>query len=238
MLVSEIFRSLQGECLLQGAPTTFIRFAGCPLACSYCDTRYAHGHENSIELSPSAVIDRVRQFDRKPRHICLTGGEPLIQPKSELIALFKLLLDLYPNRLTPTGQMYLSIETGGSQAVDWLTHGSLRKDINLVIDYKLGSSGMSRNMAIKNYHHLGVNDVLKFVCGNIDDALEATSVLQTLSYVHTCNPIVYFHALGGEANVWLADFLLDKFPQDHWHRFNIRMGIQLHKLLWGNKRSK
>jgi len=104
-----------------------------------------------------------------------------------------------------------------------------------VVDYKLASSGMSQNMIISNYHKLRPTDVLKFVCGNIDDALESVRVLHNLSHIHTCKPIVYYHTIGGEPTQWMAKFILDR-PDNIWQRFEVRMGVQLHRLLWGNAR--
>jgi 7-carboxy-7-deazaguanine synthase len=85
--IIEIFPSLQGEGLRQGEPTIFVRFAGCNLECSFCDTRYAWrgGRDYSAEQAMDK-INRIR--NRFPaRWVCLTGGEPLLHDLRPLVSL-------------------------------------------------------------------------------------------------------------------------------------------------------
>ena len=77
MFVAETFTSIQGEGLLAGMPSHFIRTSGCNLRCRWCDTPYAswepEGEERKVpELVDEAVASGVR-------HVVVTGGEPLIQ---------------------------------------------------------------------------------------------------------------------------------------------------------------
>ncbi|HZL96107.1 MAG TPA: radical SAM protein, partial [Vicinamibacterales bacterium] len=75
--VTEVFHSLQGEASFSGLPTVFIRLTGCPLRCRYCDTAYAfHGGEwrNIPEL-----VAQAGSFGTP--YVCVTGGEPLAQPR-------------------------------------------------------------------------------------------------------------------------------------------------------------
>jgi 7-carboxy-7-deazaguanine synthase len=78
--VSEIFASRQGEGLTVGEPQIFVRFAGCNLNCTYCDTRYARKKSAGERVSVAEVIARVDAL-RKGRHrtVSVTGGEPLMQ---------------------------------------------------------------------------------------------------------------------------------------------------------------
>jgi 7-carboxy-7-deazaguanine synthase len=76
MRISEIFYSLQGEGMLTGVPSVFIRTSGCNLRCSWCDTKYASWTPESGEMSLSSILEKVYEF---PSHHCvLTGGEPTI----------------------------------------------------------------------------------------------------------------------------------------------------------------
>lgn len=75
MKVIEIFTSLQGEGVLMGTPTTFVRFEGCNLDCQWCDTKYAR--EGGREMTPHQVLDEVEE--RNVPFVCLTGGEPMLQ---------------------------------------------------------------------------------------------------------------------------------------------------------------
>lgn len=83
--IIEIFASLQGEGLRQGEPTIFIRFSGCNLKCSFCDTRYAwQGGRDLTALQSLKEIQRLRS--RYPADwVCLTGGEPLLQDISGIV---------------------------------------------------------------------------------------------------------------------------------------------------------
>lgn len=76
MKVSEIFYSLQGEGFLAGVPSVFVRFAGCPLRCRWCDTKYAWAKEAGRQYSPAEVIEQVQQWPS--RFVVVTGGEPMI----------------------------------------------------------------------------------------------------------------------------------------------------------------
>jgi 7-carboxy-7-deazaguanine synthase len=87
--ITEIFSSIQGEGLRQGEPTLFIRFSGCNLKCSFCDTKYAwkEGHPYSV----ARVLDEIKKKKQTypAQWICLTGGEPLGQDIAELVRKLK-----------------------------------------------------------------------------------------------------------------------------------------------------
>jgi 7-carboxy-7-deazaguanine synthase len=76
MRISEIFHSIQGEGLLAGVPSVFIRTSGCNLRCRWCDTPYASWNPEGEEMTLGAVMERVRGYDC--RHAVLTGGEPMV----------------------------------------------------------------------------------------------------------------------------------------------------------------
>jgi 7-carboxy-7-deazaguanine synthase len=77
MLVSEIFYSIQGEGILTGVPSIFIRTSGCNLRCRWCDTPYASWEPEGDDLSPAEIITRISQWP-SARHVVLTGGEPMV----------------------------------------------------------------------------------------------------------------------------------------------------------------
>lgn len=76
--VIEIFHSVQGEGKLAGVPSVFIRLAGCPLRCPWCDTQYAWDPAKADHLTVDDVIKKIAPFPA--RHAVITGGEPLIHP--------------------------------------------------------------------------------------------------------------------------------------------------------------
>ena len=76
MRISEIFHSIQGEGLLLGVPSVFVRTSGCNLRCRWCDTPYASWNPEGQEMSLEEILRRIRSYDC--RHVVLTGGEPMV----------------------------------------------------------------------------------------------------------------------------------------------------------------
>lgn len=106
--INEIFYSIQGEGFWTGTPMIFIRFSGCNLECSYCDTN----HWSYTEYDIRKIL---LEIDRYPSaRICLTGGEPTLQNLEPLIeALHK-------------NHYLVHIETNGTNRInhldfDWVT---------------------------------------------------------------------------------------------------------------------
>lgn len=99
----EIFESLQGEGRNAGRPCVFIRFAGCNLACPWCDTPVA----TRFELTLADLLAEVRSF--RTKSVILTGGEPtLVAEMPELIAALK------------ADGCWIAVETNGTDEPDWL----------------------------------------------------------------------------------------------------------------------
>ena len=78
MLISELFYSVQGEGILTGVPSVFVRTSGCNLRCRWCDTPYASWKPEGRQMSPEEIISVVQTHPAK--HVVLTGGEPMIAP--------------------------------------------------------------------------------------------------------------------------------------------------------------
>jgi 7-carboxy-7-deazaguanine synthase len=76
MRVAEVFRSIQGEGLLTGTPSVFVRASGCNLRCSFCDTPYASWEPEGVDWPIEAIVARVVELQE--RHVVLTGGEPML----------------------------------------------------------------------------------------------------------------------------------------------------------------
>src|SRR5205814_4340334 len=81
MQIAEIFYSIQGEGILAGVPSAFVRTSGCNLRCWFCDTPYTSWNPEGEELAVAAIVDRVSLFPTQ--HVVLTGGEPLLAPQLE-----------------------------------------------------------------------------------------------------------------------------------------------------------
>ena len=76
MRIAEIYRSIQGEGLLTGTESVFVRASGCNLRCWYCDTPFTSWTPEGDDLSVDEVTSRVLDLDC--RHVVLTGGEPML----------------------------------------------------------------------------------------------------------------------------------------------------------------
>ena len=78
MRIAEIFHSIQGEGLLAGVPSIFIRTSGCNLRCHWCDTPYASWKPEGPEMSIEEILKKISGWNCN--HIVLTGGEPMVAP--------------------------------------------------------------------------------------------------------------------------------------------------------------
>lgn len=106
MLISEIFYSLQGEGVLTGVPSVFVRTSGCNLRCSWCDTPYASWNPEGKQRSIAQLIAAVETFPAA-RHVVLTGGEPMIAKDIRGLA----------TAIKATGR-HITIETAATVAPD------------------------------------------------------------------------------------------------------------------------
>lgn len=100
MVINEIFYSLQGEGFLAGVPSVFVRLAGCPLRCRWCDTKYAWEQTAGTIYSIAKIVEIVQKWPRQ--FVVITGGEPMIN--SELPQLVQ--------ALKANGK-HITIETAG-----------------------------------------------------------------------------------------------------------------------------
>jgi len=106
MRINEIFYSLQGEGTLAGVPSVFVRLAGCPLRCRWCDTKYAWKTRAGFHRGVAKIIRDVQQWDCK--YVVITGGEPMLKTNLSADSEFVELL----SRLKACGK-HITIETAG-----------------------------------------------------------------------------------------------------------------------------
>jgi 7-carboxy-7-deazaguanine synthase len=156
MIVSEIFRSLQGEGKSQGRPCTFIRLTGCNLRCAWCDTSYAQ--QDGEEMSITEVLDRV--WLQNGKQICITGGEPLLQREGVLELLKKFSLHGYT----------VEIETNGTR-----DFREMQPYATICMDVKCPSSGERSDLTLLPF--ITPHDCVKFVVADEDDLLYARAVM-------------------------------------------------------------
>lgn len=205
MVVSEIFKSIQGESTYAGLPCVFVRLTGCNLRCHWCDTAYAfYGGQ---KMKKEDVFARVCELGG--RLVEFTGGEPLLQ--EEIYPLSEKLLD--------QGYRVL-IETSGERFI-----GRLRPEIVKIVDVKCPGSGESEKFCLENLQALNRNDQIKFVILDEKDYRYAHRFLQTHN-LHNCVDEVIFSPVFGQMSPrQLAEWVLRDNLQ-------VRVGLQIHKFIW------
>lgn len=205
--ITEIFCSLQGEGRDAGALSTFVRLTGCPLRCRYCDTPYAfHG---GAWQSIDDVLIRCEEY--KAAHVCVTGGEPLAQPNARRLV----------KELCDHGYR-VSVETSGALDIQPVDTRASR-----VVDIKTPDSGENHRNLDANIGLLTDNDQLKFVLCSREDYEWARNKLAGLSLPGGCH--VWFSPAAGELDPGeLGDWMIAD-------RTRARLGLQLHKQLWGDQ---
>jgi len=209
MRVIEVFHSIQGEGLLTGVRTTFVRTARCNLRCRWCDTPYSFGPGR--ERSVRSLLHEVARH--RTRYVCLTGGEPLLQRESlELV-----------ERLSARGVTTV-VETGGSLDVRPYVG---RPGVHLSVDVKCPSSGMHAKNRWSNLPQLTAGDTIKFVVADRRDYLYARRIVQR----YRGPAALVFQPVWGTDAGRLADWVLAD-------RLDVRVLLQEHKLLWGDVRGR
>ncbi|MFP6806572.1 MAG: 7-carboxy-7-deazaguanine synthase QueE [Pseudomonadales bacterium] len=206
--ITEIFHSLQGEARTSGLPTTFIRLTGCPLRCQYCDTAYAFSGGEQLGLM--AILKRVKSYTAT--RITVTGGEPLAQPGC--MKLLSLLCD----------EGYeVSLETSGALDIQ-----QVDQRVSVVMDLKTPGSGeVSRNL-YENMAHLKLDDQLKFVICDKQDYEWARFKVAEYDLVNRVSDVLFSASHEQLDSAELAAWILDDGLQ-------VRLQVQLHKILWGEK---
>lgn len=205
--VIETFLSIEGEGVRTGQPVVFVRFAGCNLSCSYCDTPYSHAITGlDVKMYTDEKLTK-EIVNYNCRAVTFTGGEPLF--KGEYIHWF---INRFPD-------YEVNIETNGSVPVeDFMYDNSI-----ITMDYKCPSSGMEKYMLRENLRKLREKDVLKFVVGDEEDLRKVSELLQT--YMIKCK--VYMSPVFGQIELpRLAQYVIDN------RHYNLNMGLQIHKFIW------
>ena len=205
--ITEIFYSLQGETTTVGLPTVFVRLTGCPLRCVYCDTTYAFtgGRDYSID----EIIDEVGQYH--PRYVTVTGGEPLAQKSCR-----QLLIALCDKGYE------VSLETSGAMDISAIDSRVVR-----VLDVKTpGSKEVERNK-LDNLALLTSRDQLKFVICDRDDYTWSCEFVEQHGLAGVCE-ILFSPSYQQQDAGELADWILSD-------KLQVRLQIQLHKILWGDE---
>jgi len=204
--ITEIFHSLQGEARDAGKPTVFIRLTGCPLRCVYCDSEYAFYGGEWTHFDE--ILEVTASYGTK--NVCVTGGEPLAQKRC--LELLERLCDR---------DYQVSLETSGAIDVSEVDHR-----VSRVVDIKTPDSGESERNLWANLGCLTAHDQLKFVICSREDYTWSVAEVRS-RHLENKFEILFSPAWGQVNPTELAEWVL----QD---RLNVRVQLQLHKLLWGD----
>ncbi len=205
MRIEEIFYSIQGEGTRRGRPCTFVRLAGCPLRCTWCDTPYAFGA--GTQRSVDAVLEEVRAHPT--RLVCVTGGEPLAQESVH---------DLM-TRLCDEG-FEVVLETSGA-----LDARPVDARVVRILDLKAPGSGEVERNHAATFDSLRPTDEIKIVVADRADYDWAKERIDTLRLAERAAAVLLSPVWGGLDPAELAAWMLeDGLPAT--------LQLQEHKILW------
>lgn len=207
MKVNEIFATIEGETSLTGIPMLFVRFTGCPLRCTYCDTAYAY--EDGTDMSIEKLLKIIKKHGLPIVH--LTGGEPLEQIElSKLVT--RLLADNYQ----------IIIETGGSLDIAPF----VRDHVRIMLDIKTPGSGMDHKNCFSNIPLMrGRIDEFKFTLCHRKDYHWALDFISEHRLTEKDCVINFSPVTPGLAPSELAQWILED-------RLPVRLNCQLHRYIW------
>jgi 7-carboxy-7-deazaguanine synthase len=203
--IIELYLSVQGETHLVGLPTAFVRLAGCNLRCSWCDTPYSFGRGTPATIE--SILKGIKDYNCK--HVCITGGEPLMQ--KNVHALMTQLCDL---------GYTVSIETGGS-----LTIKGIDPRVITILDIKCPGSAMDGKNYWQNLEILQDHDEIKFVILDEKDYLYSKDVCERYNLYDRKHAPLFSPVHGLLDPKLLVDWILKD-------AIRVRLNLQMHKYVW------
>ncbi|GEP45156.1 7-carboxy-7-deazaguanine synthase QueE [Brevifollis gellanilyticus] len=230
MRISEIFYSVQGEGVLTGVPSVFVRTSGCNLRCRWCDTPYASWQPEGPEMSPDEIL---AEIEKNPtRYVVVTGGEPMIaKGMREFIA-----------RLRELGK-HVTVETAGTimpeGCVVDLASLSPKLANSTPSEEKAGAAWVQRHEqtrlqpeVLKAWINESVDYQLKFVISTEADLHEAHDIVKSLGVPVPPEKVLLMpEGTTLEAMRTRYDLLINACKT-----FGHRLSPRLHIELFGNKR--
>ena len=226
MIINEIFYSLQGEGFLAGAPSVFVRLAGCPLRCRWCDTKYAWDRKAGAHYSIANIVRTVQKC--LCRHVVITGGEPMVD--SDLLQLVQEL---------KAADKHITIETAGIayipdmpcdlMSISPKLSNSTPDDAKLAAmheDSRLDVAVLGE--LIENYDYQ-----LKFVVDSVNDLPEIQETLQRIGQVDAQKVMLMPQAAARE-ELFAKSPIVAELCKLVGFAFSQRLQV----LLWNNERGK
>lgn len=214
--VVEKFISINGEGRCAGELAAFIRFAGCNLNCSYCDTKWANEPNAPYEiLSEEEIYAYIKE--QGVNNVTLTGGEPLLQ--ENIGRLIKL--------LSKDKDLRIELETNGAVTLDDFI--DIGENVTFTLDYKLPGSKMNHMMVMENYYLIRNNDTVKFVVSDREDLDKAREIIE--KYNLTDRVAVY---LSSSFGVIKPEDIVNYMMEHNMNK--VRLQLQMHKYIWDPNR--
>lgn len=210
--VLEIFHSIDGEGLRTGELATFVRLAGCNLACRFCDTAYSIKPKDDTiqEMSVDEIISNV-----KYKNVTITGGEPLLQ--EETLDLIKALCEK---------DFKVNVETNGTIGIKFR-----HENLFYTVDYKCIYSGHNEQMNPEAFTNLLGTDVVKCVIASKEDFDDALAFFDAYlgNRPDHARPWLYLSPVFGKIQpVEIVDLVKENLPD----MTKVRVQVQLHKIIW------
>lgn len=230
MLISEIFKSIQGEGPNVGVPSVFVRTQGCPVQCAMCDTPYTFdGSEKGDNWKVKEVLDKINIFE-SIKHIVLTGGEPLIQKDVE--EFLQTVLDKGYSVEVETAGVTEPCSVYGVQY-------NLSPKLSCA-QPKIDPDPLLLARWFKQQSHHGSRTYLKFVVADQDDWKEAKHLVLDIENKlgdnsYRLRDCIYFMPEGKteteikQHSLFLVDKIMNEMP-------TARLTPRLHINIWGSKR--
>ena len=175
MYVAETFVSLQGEGMLAGVPSFFIRSSGCNLRCQWCDTPYTSWLPEGDRRAVETLVAEARAADVD--HVVVTGGEPLLQRQ----------IGQLTRRITDAG-LHVTVETAGTVDPDFtcdlLSMSPKTENSDPMGPHRRRHVGLRRDLgAARRLLERFPDHQLKFVVRDADDMGGVREVLERLGPV-------------------------------------------------------
>lgn len=225
MKIAELFHSIQGEGILAGVPSVFVRTSGCNLRCSWCDTPYTSWEPQGEEMAVAAVLAEVERCSNG--YTVVTGGEPMIQPEIEALC----------QGLRRLGQ-HITIETAGT------VYRKLECDLMSISPKLANSTPHEREGGRWAAQHdrlrqqpeplralvAGYNYQLKFVIQQAADVEEARALAERLG-ADPHKILLMPEGVSSEQIRQRAEWLVDVCKT-----YGFRYSPRLHVDIWGNRR--
>jgi len=207
MHLIELYKSVQGESSFAGVPTIFVRFAGCNLRCSWCDSEYTFtGGKPFTEDEVVAQIEALAPC----KLIEFTGGEPMLHARELLPLMHRLLANDYK----------LMIETSGERPLE-----DVPKAVHKIVDVKCPGSGEADKNDWSNLERLAPHDEVKFVVTDRADYEFARDVMARHTLPARAAAVLLSPVHGVLDPRTLSEWILaDRLPA--------RLQLQLHKYIW------